>query len=277
MAKLRRTSTPFKSSKSKNTKAKAAAKPKPARKSVPLKKTPVKAKPAPRPAPKATRKPAAKPAPKVTRKPVPKLALRNKPITKATSKTPAAMKPKAVQPVLHRSTYVDAVALYERGVQALQAHHYKEANDLLSAVVAKFPEEKELHERALLYIQICQRQIDAPPRMVETADDKVFSATLALNNGALDQATLLLSSVVREDPDHDHATYMLGVTYALRGNNDLAVQLLARSMGLNPENHELARKDPDLEALRSTDEFRAVLASPPALIQRKEKKAKKAR
>jgi hypothetical protein len=48
-------------------------------------------------------------------------------------------------------------------------------------------------------------------------------------------------------------------------------------MALNPENRDMARKEPDLEALRRTDEMGALLASPPPLLPRKDKKLKKAR
>jgi predicted Zn-dependent protease len=297
MAKLRRTSTPSKPSKSKKMKAKPASRPKAApavgkrpAKRVPAAKARLAAKPAskttPKPAPKGkhtakkTGKKSAGTKPRVPAKPV--RHTKSKVPAKIVAKTPArntakAKKVATPQPPPHRSTYIDAVALYERGVQALQAHHYKEAGDLLSSVIVKFPEEKELHERARLYIQICQRQIETPPRVVETTEDKVFSATLAINNGALDQAIMVLSSVVRDDPDHDHATYMLGVTYALKGNHEMALQMLSRSMALNPENHDLARKEPDLEGLRTTDAFKALLASPPPLIQRKDRKARKTR
>ena len=57
-----------------------------------------------------------------------------------------------------RSTYVEAVALYERGLEALQRHDYGKAEALLESVLRHYPEEKELHERVRLYLNICQRQ-----------------------------------------------------------------------------------------------------------------------
>src|SRR5574342_1351459 len=51
-----------------------------------------------------------------------------------------------------RSTYFDAVALYERGLEALQRHDYRQATDLLQSVLRQYPDEKELHERVRLYL-----------------------------------------------------------------------------------------------------------------------------
>src|SRR5262245_29227971 len=56
-----------------------------------------------------------------------------------------------------RSTYFEAVALYERGLEALQRHDYGEAANLFESVLRQYPEEKELHERVRLYLNICQR------------------------------------------------------------------------------------------------------------------------
>src|SRR5262245_41480057 len=55
----------------------------------------------------------------------------------------------APSPVL-RTTYIEAVSLYERGLQALQVHDYTGARDVFRSVLSRYPEEKELHERVRL-------------------------------------------------------------------------------------------------------------------------------
>src|SRR6267378_1976319 len=51
-----------------------------------------------------------------------------------------------------RPTYVEAVAIYEKGIEALQRHDYNHALELLQSVLRQYPEEKELHERVRLYL-----------------------------------------------------------------------------------------------------------------------------
>ncbi len=271
MAKLRRKPTP--PAKSAKTKAKpVAAKSKPlARPAQPA------AKPAAKPPARPVAKPAAKPAgksaspkgklPAGTKRPPVASGPAKAAALKAAARKPAAAAPPPPPP--RRSTYIDAVAMYERGVQALQARKYREAADTLRAVIAQFPEEKELHERAVLYLRVCERQMAAAPKPVETLDDRVYAATVAINNAQLDQAIDQLTAVASSDPEHDHAMYMLGVAHALKGDYAGAVRHLSRAMALNPENRDLARKEPDLEALRHTDDMRQLLASPPAPIPRR--------
>jgi TolA-binding protein len=64
----------------------------------------------------------------------------------------AVVAPARPQPAAppRRSTYIEAVAIYERGLEALQRHDYHGAIDLLESVLRLYPEEKELHERVRL-------------------------------------------------------------------------------------------------------------------------------
>src|SRR5262245_6629522 len=107
-----------------------------------------------------------------------------------------------------RSTYVDAVALYERGLEAIQRHDYREATELLESVLRQYPDEKELHERVRLYLNICQRQASPKEEAPQTIDERLYAATLSINGGRYDEAIAHLRLVRDEDPDNDHALYM---------------------------------------------------------------------
>jgi tetratricopeptide (TPR) repeat protein len=161
-----------------------------------------------------------------------------------------------------RTTYVEAVALYERGLEALQRHAYPQATHLLESVLRQYPEERELHERVRLYLNICQRQATHREAAPQTIDERLYAATLAINGGQYDQAIAHLRLVRDEDPDNDHAIYMLAVAHAQRDEHAEAVAHLERAIALNPENRALARNDPDLEPLRDDDAFRAALEAP---------------
>jgi tetratricopeptide (TPR) repeat protein len=161
-----------------------------------------------------------------------------------------------------RSTYFEAVAVYERGVEALQRHDYNLATDLLESVLRQYPEEKELQERVKLYLNICRRHATPREEAPQTIDERLFAATLAINGGQYDVAIAHLRLVRDEDPDNDHALYMLAVAHAQRDEHAEAVAHLERAIALNPENRALARNDPDLEPLRDDEAFRAALEAP---------------
>ena len=204
--------------------------------------------------------------------------------TKAPTQTSSARSPRAVDagaqpraagPVAatrsassapeRRSTYIEAVALYERGLDALQRHAYQQAAHLLESVLRQYPEERDLHERVRLYLNICQRQAAQREATPRTVDERLYAATLAINGGQYDQAIAHLRLVRDEEPDNDHAIYMLAVAHAQRNEHAEAVAHLERAIALNPENRALARRDPDLEPLRGGGAFRAALEASPGV------------
>jgi tetratricopeptide (TPR) repeat protein len=187
---------------------------------------------------------------------------------------PAPPQPPAPAPPQRRSTYIEAVALYERGLDAVQRHDYRAAIELLETVLRQYPEERELHERVRLYLNICQRQATSRETTPQTLEERLYASTLAINGGKYDEAISHLRLVRDEDPDNDHALYMLAVAHAQRGEHAEAIAHLERAIALNPENRALARRDPDLEALRQDESFRATLeaaatANPAARIDRR--------
>lgn len=182
-------------------------------------------------------------------------------------------------PPVRRSTYVEAVALYEQGLERLQQHDYTGAADRLESVLKQFPDEKELHERVKLYLNVCRKQMAAVQTSPQTIEERLYASTLAINGGRYDEAISHLRLVRDEDPDNDHALYMLAVAHAQRGELAEAVAHVERAIAMNPENRALARTDPDLDPLRDDESFRTALDAPalPRLERRRPIRPRSAR
>jgi tetratricopeptide (TPR) repeat protein len=160
-----------------------------------------------------------------------------------------------------RSTYVDAVAVYEKGLDALQRHDYNRALELFERLLSAYPEERELHERVRLYLNVCRRHATPRAAAPQTVQERLYASTLALNGGRYDEAISHLRLVRDEDPDNDHALYMLAVAHAQRGEHAESIAHLERAIALNPENRAIARRDADLEPLRDDEAFLHALES----------------
>ncbi len=161
-----------------------------------------------------------------------------------------------------KPAYYEAIALYERGVQALQRHNYPAAAEHFRTVLERYPEERELVERARLYLRVCERETSRQPATPTTPQERVYAATVSLNSGDHEAALDHLSRALREDPDSDHAHYIMAVALSMRGRADTALDHLRQAIALNPDNRSLARQDPDLDALREHESFRAILDTP---------------
>jgi tetratricopeptide (TPR) repeat protein len=155
--------------------------------------------------------------------------------------------------------------LYERGVEALQRRAFDSAASAFRDILDRYPEEREIHERARLYLKVCEREMAAAPSGPQTAEERLLSATVALNAGDYDGALALLRGVQADDAENDHAEYMLAVIAAARADETGALEHLKRAIELNPENRALARQDGDFEPLRASDMFRVLVEPVPGL------------
>jgi tetratricopeptide (TPR) repeat protein len=217
-------------------------------------------------APRSTRRIVAKPKTRAAAKPAARPAARRVAPVKAQPAPPvAASVPAPPVPAPPRKPgFYEAVAIYERGVQALQRHDYAGGAELFRAVIERYPEERELLERARLYLRVCERETarQAPPP--QTSGDFVYAATVALNAGDHAAALNHLQRALTEDPDNDHAHYIMAAALSMRGRREEALEHLKRSIALNPDNRSQAKQDPDLENLRGHESFRSALDTPPA-------------
>ena len=170
--------------------------------------------------------------------------------------------PHSPPPPERKPRFHEAVALYEGAVRLLQRHEFASAADQFRAVISGYPEERELLERARLYLRVCERETSRQPAASpRTPDERVYAATMALNAGDLDTALGYIRQALAENPDHDHGHYIMAVALLEIGDTDGAMTHLQSAIRLNPDNLALARQDPDLEGLRTLPRFEAGISS----------------
>ncbi len=154
-----------------------------------------------------------------------------------------------------------AMRLYENGVTGMQKHKFAAAQKALQKLVDEYPEERELNERARLYLAVCDRELTPEVADVQTAEDRLYAATIALNSGSVDEALQHLKTVARDEPENPRVQYMFAIAYALANEADLAVAYLERSIELEPDIRILARQEPDFDRLYEDARFEVLTAS----------------
>lgn len=199
-----------------------------------------------------------RPARKPARKAAPIRSARSLPLARVSDAT-APRQPEPPPPPPKKPAYYEAIAMYERGVQALQRHNYPVAAEHFRTVLERHPEERELVERARLYLRVCERETSRQPPTPTSPEERVYAATVSLNSGDHDAALEHLNRALHDDPDSDHAHYIMAVALSMRGRVENALEHLRQAIALNPDNRALARQDPDLDGLRQHGEFRAAL------------------
>lgn len=145
---------------------------------------------------------------------------------------------------------------FTRGVEALYGDELGKAVEAFETVV-RDAEGRQLRDRALQYLEICQQKQAGD----ESVEDPYLAAVMAKNSGDLEKAAELAA---RGDQDDEKFAYLAASLEALRGEETSALELLARAIELEPRNRVHAYHDPDFRELRDADGFASLLRASPA-------------
>jgi tetratricopeptide (TPR) repeat protein len=157
-----------------------------------------------------------------------------------------------------------ALALFQEALEAVQRHAFKPAADSFRLLLERFPGERAVLDRARVYLGLCERELARRPADPRTLEERLTTATAALNNGDETLAARLAESVLSDAPEHDLALYLMAAVSSRRGDVQRALGYLTRAVSSSPEVRAQARHDADFEPLHDLEAFQALLEGPPA-------------
>ena len=228
-----------------------------------------------RPVKKAA-KPAAKSAPAK-----PKAKVQAKPAKKAAAPAkgrPVASKQAAAPPRIFRQPTPpppppplaapkppapDAVLGFERGMSELQKHNYPAAKITFQGLLDNFPSEGFLTDRARVYLQLADRELQRRPASSGTVEERLTAATAALNNNDDAEAGRLAESAFKDDRSADLAVYLMAIVAARQGRTGDALAHIKLAIEINPDSRIQARQDEEFDILLELDEFHTLTEAPP--------------
>src|SRR5262249_35971645 len=140
---------------------------------------------------------------------------------------------------------------FDRGVAALQKKKIDEAQRNFFDLIQKYPDEKELVDRARVYLAVCERQKNAArPSLVEP-EDFYYAALLEKNGGNVSEAIEHAKRAARKNGG-GKVDFLLACCYAQTGEVETAVEHLRKAIEEDQRNRILARHDRDFDPLRDT-------------------------
>jgi tetratricopeptide (TPR) repeat protein len=153
-----------------------------------------------------------------------------------------------------------AIDLFEKGAKALGKRDYDKARDHFDALIAQFPDERDVVERARAYRMLCERALDKRPAFKPKTFEEVLHQGVFLHNkGDFEDALKLLKQAAEMQPRSENAQYCLAATAARAGETEVALRALKQAVELGTHNRTQARGDADFEDLREHEEFIAIL------------------
>lgn len=157
---------------------------------------------------------------------------------------------------------VEAIAAFEKGMAALGRHDYKAAAAVFQTLLSQFPSEGFLTDRSRVYLELTARELRKQPAGGGSVEERLTSATLALNNHNDAEAARLATAVLKDDPRQDLAAYLLAVVASRAGEVESALAHLQNAININPDCRLQARQDEEFDPLMDSDEFHALIEAP---------------
>jgi tetratricopeptide (TPR) repeat protein len=152
-----------------------------------------------------------------------------------------------------------ALKEFERGVGLLQKQSYPEALERFQTIVSSFPQEKELIDRANVYLRICRNLLETKDPQPRNSEDFFYYGVIRANEADYDEAVRLLEKALQATPKDEKVHYVLASTLALKGDRREALDHLREAIELNTTNRIYARNDPDFEPLRDDENFQNLI------------------
>ena len=149
---------------------------------------------------------------------------------------------------------------FDRGVAALQKKKFEEAERNFVDLIQKYPDEKELVDRARVYRAVCVRQRNAANETLVEPEDFYYAAVLEKNRGNVSEAIDHLKRAARKNGG-GRVDFLLACCYAQSGDSVTALEHLRKAIEEDQRHRILARHDRDFDPVRDSPEFQELLAS----------------
>lgn len=154
-----------------------------------------------------------------------------------------------------KDAYQKALAAYSQAMKAFHRKDYVKASEAIQAFLEKFPVEKELVDRAHLYLSICKSRLDKKKIELKNFEDFFGYGVYQLNLGNYEEAIKTLGKAHEKKPKEGKVLYMMANAYCLLGDEDECLEHLKKAVKLDNFYSVLAQNESDFEVFKEDKRF----------------------
>lgn len=154
--------------------------------------------------------------------------------------------------------YEKAVSAFSGAVEAFRKGNHEKAVESFKALIENHASEKELVDRALIYIKICQNLKAKETIPMKTFDDYYENGVYLMNKGEYEDALKIFNNALEKEPDHAEVMYFIAAIYQSMGDTEQSLEFLKKSIQKDKYFKILAQNDSDFEDLREDKKFKII-------------------
>lgn len=159
-----------------------------------------------------------------------------------------------------KDEYQRALSVYGEALKEFRKGKYEKASEMLKNFLEKHTSEKELVDRARLYLAISEERVKESPEAVhlKTFEDYYQYGVYKMNNAEFEEALKLFEKASKMNPDESKIVYVMSVLYCLMGQYETSLDYLKRAIQMNKFFRVLAQNETDFEPLWEDKKFKLI-------------------
>lgn len=154
-----------------------------------------------------------------------------------------------------KNEYDKALTAYSQAMKAFHKGEYQKAAEMLKEFLEKHIIEKELVDRAQVYLSICQEQQKDKIIKLKTFDDYYQYSVYKINNGEYEEGLKLLNKALEIKPQEGKIFYLMADACCLMGKTNECLEYLKKAIQNDKYFKILAQNEKDFESLREDKKF----------------------
>jgi predicted Zn-dependent protease len=157
-----------------------------------------------------------------------------------------------------KDAYVKALSAYGEAMKEFHKGNLDKAGELLKAFLEKHNTEKELVDRAKIYLQMTQKRGEKETVPLKTIDDYVYFSVFKINSGAPEDALKLLEKALEMKEEEGRVYYLMADAYILMGKTEEAMECLKKAFQKDKFYRILAQNEADFAPLWDDKKFKLI-------------------
>ncbi len=155
-----------------------------------------------------------------------------------------------------KDNYEKALAAYADAMKEFQKGRSEKAQDLFRVFVEKYDGEKELVDRANLYLRIIQDRGKKESISLKTIDDYFYYSVYKINSGDYEGALKLLEKALTLGEEEGRTHYLMANALVHLGKNEEALERLKKAFQEDKFFRIMAQNEMDFEPLWEDKKFK---------------------
>lgn len=157
-----------------------------------------------------------------------------------------------------KDDYQRAISAYNQAMKAFHKGDFERADELLKVFLEMHVSEKELADRAQIYLNICQKEQKKERIQLKTFNDYYQYSVYKINQRDYEEALKMLEKAREMKPKEGKILYLMADNYCLMGQTDKCLEHLKKAIQIDSFFRILAQNEGDFEPLWKDKKFKLI-------------------